>query len=272
MSEVKDGVGSPKSGHFEHEDVDFALRVEGLACHFGGVRAVDDATFKVSQGNITGLIGPNGAGKSTAVNVICGNSTSQKGSVRFLGQEIRGMSSAGIARQGLTRTFQKSSEFSRLSVIENLLVGAPPTRGEGFLGALGPRARWRQTEEEFVDKARQLLCDFELEQYENTLAGDLSGGQRRLVEIMRAIMGSPKMLILDEPLAGVHGSNIARILRHIERLRGLGVTTLIVEHDLAALEQICDDVIIMSQGHVIGQGELKELLSRPEVIDAYAMG
>ncbi len=265
VTSLRDSTASSEGGQL-------ALQVENLACRFGGVKAVDGASFHVRQGHITGIIGPNGAGKSTAVNVICGNTAAHQGNVRLFGEEIRGMSPARIARLGLTRTFQKSSEFARLSVMENLLMGAPPTRGEWFFGALGPRSHWRQAERELVERARQLLGDFELEAHENSLAGELSGGQRRLVEIMRAIMGSPRMLVLDEPLAGVHGSNIARILRHIERLREIGVTTLIIEHDLAALEQVCDDVIIMSQGRVIGQGFLRELLTRPEVIDAYAMG
>jgi ABC-type branched-subunit amino acid transport system ATPase component len=231
-----------------------ALEVRNAVRHFGGVKAVDGASFTVPKGFVVGLIGPNGAGKSTMVDLICGNTPIQSGSIELFGQSITGTKSHKLFTLGLTRTFQHSSEFRRLSVLENLLLGVPRSSGETFLGALGPRRRWAPDQSEGLELARTLMLEFEMGAYADTCAGELSGGQRRLVEIMRALMGRPKLLVLDEPLAGVHVSNISRILDHIKGVRDRGVTCL------------------MSQGRVIGQGPLNVLREDKRVLNAYAMG
>jgi ABC-type branched-subunit amino acid transport system ATPase component len=251
---------------------DVALEIVGAQRHFGGVRAVDGASFTVRAGDVVGLIGPNGAGKSTMVDLICGNTRPQSGAIRLFGRTVTGAQPYELFAQGLTRTFQHSSEFPRMSVLENLMMGLPPGPGESFLGALGPRRRWIEGERRGLRLAPGLMEQFELAGYANTAAGELSGGQRRLVEIMRALMAQPKVLVLDEPLAGVHVSNIGRIINHIARLKEAGVTCLIVEHDLAALGRIADECVVMSQGKVIAQGPMSELRKDEGVLRAYAMG
>jgi ABC-type branched-subunit amino acid transport system ATPase component len=249
-----------------------AVEVADLRVEFAGVRAVDGATFAVAPGRITGLIGPNGAGKSTTLKVIAGAEKPTAGRVRYDGRDITGQPVHRIARHGLIRTFQLSSEFARLTVMENLLVAAPGQRGASFLGALGGKRSWRAQEAELADRARQLLAEFALGQAADQYAGELSGGQKRLVEIMRALMASPRVLLLDEPLAGVNPSLREIIAEHLVRLCGEGLTMLMVEHELGAVEHCCDSVIVMAQGRVLTEGSMSEIRANEEVVDAYLLG
>jgi ABC-type branched-subunit amino acid transport system ATPase component len=180
------------------------LRVEGLACHFGGVLAVQDATFDVRRGTITGLIGPNGAGKSTVIDLISGRTRPTRGSVRFGGADIVGQRPHEVARHGIVRTFQQANVFGGLTVLENLLVGAPPWRGESIAAALGPKRTWSGRETELVEQAWDVLRRFGLEAIANEYAKALSGGQRRLVELMRALMARPKLLLLQSPTGSLN--------------------------------------------------------------------
>jgi ABC-type branched-subunit amino acid transport system ATPase component len=248
------------------------LEVRDVAREFGGVHAVDGATFEVPPARITGLIGPNGAGKSTVVGLISGMIKPSSGEVLFEGADITGLAPYRVARRGVTRTFQLSSEFGKLTVLENLLVAAPGQRGESFLGALrGPR-HWRRQEQELVDEARALLARFDMSEKEDEYAGNLSGGQKRLVEIMRGLVAKPKLLLLDEPLAGVNPNLSDRIMGHLEELRDEGLTMLMVEHDLLAVGRVCDPVVVMAQGKVLAQGPLDQLRTNPEVQNAYLIG
>jgi branched-chain amino acid transport system permease protein len=248
------------------------LEVHDVAREFGGVRAVDGATFEVPPERITGLIGPNGAGKSTIVGLISGMIKPSSGQILFEGDEITGLAPYRVARRGVTRTFQLSSEFSKLTVLENLLVAAPGQRGESFLGALrGPRY-WRGQERELVGQARALLRRFDMSEKEEEYAGNLSGGQKRLMEIMRGLIAKPRLLLLDEPLAGVNPNLSNRIMGHLEELRDEGLTMLMVEHDLLAVGRVCDPVVVMAQGKVLAQGPLDELGSNEEVQNAYLIG
>ena len=248
------------------------LAVRGLHKHFGGVQAVNNASFEVAEGYLFGLIGPNGAGKSTALKMVGGAFRPDAGTVLFDGADVTGEQPHRLAHRGLIRTFQLGGEFARLTVMENLLVAVPRQPGERLSSALLGRRSWKRHEEAAVEQARQLLARFELSAHESSYAGELSGGQRRLVEIMRAMMSSPRMLLLDEPLAGVNRG----LGRHIEdallELRGDGLTMLMVEHELGCIERICDSVIVMAQGHVIAQGTMQELRTRQEVLDAYLAG
>jgi branched-chain amino acid transport system ATP-binding protein len=178
-----------------------------------------------------------------------------------------------LGRSGLIRTFQISSEFQRLTVLENLLVGAPAHPGETLVGSLvlGKRA-WRAQEQELVDRARELLVRFEMQEKEDEYAGNLSGGQKRLLEIMRSLMAEPKLLLLDEPMAGVNPTLARGIERHLERLREAGLTMLMVEHELGVVERLCDRVIVMAQGKVISEGTMETLRRDQEVLDAYLVG
>jgi neutral amino acid transport system ATP-binding protein len=248
------------------------LEVNGLACRFGGVQAVADATFGVASGTITGLIGPNGAGKSTVIDLISGRSPLQRGAVRFVGRDITGQPPHAIARHGIVRTFQKSNVFGRLTVLENLLVGATPWPGERLRRALGRRSSWSETESELHQRAFELLARFKLEKLANEYAGSLSGGQKRLVELMRALMAQPRMLLLDEPMAGVNPSLAMSIAARLEELRDDGMTMLMVEHELRLVERLCDPVVVMARGKVLAEGSMAELQANEEVVDAYLGG
>ncbi len=248
------------------------LKVRDVVRDYGGVMAVAGATFEIPAGRITGLIGPNGAGKSTMVGIVSGFIKPRSGKVEFNGEDVTGKSPHQVAARGVVRTFQISSEFGKLTVLENLLVATPRQRGESFLGALRGRGYWIEQEREIVARARGLLKRFGMSAKEEEQAGNLSGGQRRLVEIMRGLMASPKLLLLDEPLAGVNPSLAQEIMGYIEGLRDEGLTMLMVEHDLAAVERVCDPVIVMAQGRVLAQGSLRDLRQQQEVLDAYFIG
>jgi ABC-type branched-subunit amino acid transport system ATPase component len=249
------------------------LTVHDIRRSFGGVRAVDGVTLTVKRGSITGLIGPNGAGKSTALGVIAGALKPDAGTIQFDGDDVTALSPMRRARRGLIRTFQTSSEFQRLTVIENLLVAAQDNPGETLLGAVvrGKRG-WRARERELVDRARELMARFEMTEKEDEWAGNLSGGQKRLLEIMRGLMAQPKLLLLDEPMAGVNPTLARGIEGHLQRLGDDGLTMLMIEHELGVVERLCDRVVVMAHGKVISEGTMDALRTDQEVLDAYLVG
>ena len=240
--------------------------------HFEGMRAVDGVSIDVAPGRLTGLIGPNGAGKSTFLAVLAGTLPSTSGSIVFDGEDITALPAFRRARRGLVRTFQLPSEFGQLTVLENLLAAAPKNRGDSVWGALLGKRYWGADEAALVERARALLARFRMSEKEDQYAGDLSGGQKRLVEIMRALMLQPRLLLLDEPMAGVHPSIVGEIASYLESLRDEGLTILMVEHQLGIVERLCDPVVVMAQGQVIGRGSLGELRRQREVVDAYLVG
>ena len=248
------------------------LRVDGLSCHFGGVQAVRDATFEVRPGTITGLIGPNGAGKSTVINMISGTQRPDRGSVSFGGAQLAGKPPHEVARHGIVRTFQQANVFARLTVLENLLVGAAPWRGERLTAALGRRRAWSAQQDGLLAQAWEILRRFGLEAIANEYAGSLSGGQRRLVELMRALMARPALLLLDEPMAGVSPPLALAIADRLLELRGTGMTMLMVEHELRLVEKLCEPVIVMAAGAVLAEGTMAELQANQAVVDAYLGG
>jgi branched-chain amino acid transport system ATP-binding protein len=248
------------------------LVVDELHRNFGGVRAVDGASFTVERGRITGLIGPNGAGKSTVLAMIAGAVRPTSGSIRFEGRELTRVAPRLIPHLGVVRTFQLPSEFARLTVLENLVVAAPSQQGEALRGAVLGKRYWRRQEAEIVARARGLLVRFDLGDKEDLYAGELSGGQKRLLEIMRCLMVQPKLLLLDEPMAGVNPSLARRIERYLLELRDEGLTMLLIEHELGVIERTCDLVIVMAQGRVIAQGPMSDLRARQEVLNAYLIG
>jgi branched-chain amino acid transport system ATP-binding protein len=236
------------------------------------MHAVDGVSIEVLEGRLTGLIGPNGAGKSTFLAVLAGTLPASAGSIVFDGEEIGALPAYQRARRGLVRTFQLPSEFGQLTVLENLLAAAPKNRGDSVIGALRGRRYWGDDEAALVERARGLLARFRMSEKEDQYAADLSGGQKRLVEIMRALMLQPRLLLLDEPMAGVHPSIVGEIASYLESLRDEGLTILMVEHQLAIVERLCDPVVVMAQGKVIGRGSLVELRRQREVVDAYLVG
>jgi len=248
------------------------LEVQGISKRFGGVRAVDECSLRVDEGTLTGLIGPNGSGKTTVFNIVTGYLKADAGRVRFAGRDVTGKDPGQLYRQGLTRTFQQARVFPQLTVLENLLVAAPNHRGESLRGALLGRRYWIADERREVARARELLARFSMSAKESDYAGSLSGGQKRLIEIMRALMLQPRLLLLDEPMSGVHPSIIGEIATYLEGLRDGGLTILIVEHELHMIERLCNPVIVMAQGKVIGQGSMIELRRQREIVDAYLVG
>jgi branched-chain amino acid transport system ATP-binding protein/branched-chain amino acid transport system permease protein len=248
------------------------LEAASLTREFEGVPAVDSVSFSVREGSLTGLIGPNGAGKSTLLALLAGTLNASAGQVLYRGQDVTGLAAFRRARLGLVRTFQLASEFKRLTVMENLLSAVPGNRGDSFRGAVLGRRYWRQDENAAASRALALLDRFGLAEHADRYAGDLSGGQRRLVEIMRALMAQPRVLLLDEPMAGVHPELARRIGRELVALCAGGMTILMVEHELAIMDEFCDPVIVMAEGAVLAEGTMGQLRSRPEVVEAYLVG
>jgi branched-chain amino acid transport system permease protein len=248
------------------------LEAVGVSRDFGGVHAVHEVSFSVKRGTLTGLIGPNGAGKSTLLAMLAGTLPVSSGQVLYRGADVTSVAAFRRARMGLVRTFQLASEFKRLTVMENLVSSVQGNRGDSFLGAMAGRRYWGRDEDAAVARASALLDRFGLSDYANNYAGDLSGGQRRLVEIMRALMAEPAMLLLDEPMAGVHPNLARRIGNELVALCAEGMTILMVEHELAIMDEFCDPVVVMAEGAVLAEGTMAQLRGRQEVVEAYLVG
>ncbi len=240
--------------------------------HFEGMHAVDGVDVEVLSGRITGLIGPNGAGKSTFLAVLAGTLPASSGTIIFEGKDITGLPAYERARRGIVRTFQLPSEFAQLTVLENLLVAAQHHRGDSLMGALLGKRYWMEDERRLVAEARALLKRFGMTAKESDYAGTMSGGQKRLIEIMRALMLKPRVLLLDEPMSGVHPRVVGEIQHYLESLRAEGYTILMVEHELHMVERLCDSVYVMAQGKIIGSGTMATLRRQREIVDAYLVG
>ena len=253
-------------------DEGVVLRTVDVTRNFGGVQAVAGVSIEVRRSTLTGLIGPNGAGKSTLLAMLAGTLPVTSGQVIYAGTDVTGVPAYRRARLGLVRTFQLASEFKRLTVMENLLSAVPVNRGDSLVGALRGRRYWRRDEEAAIARARALLGRFGLSGYADTYAGDLSGGQRRLTEIMRALMAEPAVLLLDEPMAGVHPRLARQIGAQLLGLCAEGMTILMVEHELAIMDEFCDPVIVMAEGTVLATGTMAALRARTEVVEAYLVG
>jgi branched-chain amino acid transport system ATP-binding protein len=245
------------------------LEVRGLERSFGGVRALDGASLDVAAGSITSLIGPNGAGKSTLFDVVSGFRRASSGRVSFDGRRIDRLPPHRIARAGLVRTFQAARTLTRLTVLDNVALAAPRQPGEHLLANAVPRAA-RRRELEVRGRARSLLALVGLEGRESELSGTLSIGQRKLLDFARALMSEPKLVLLDEPLAGVSPALRGPLLDHVVELRRqLGLTVFLVEHDLDAVMRASDRVIVMSEGSVIADGSPDAVRADARVVDAY---
>jgi ABC-type branched-subunit amino acid transport system ATPase component len=248
------------------------LRANGLSKDYGGVHAVAGVSLSIERGTLTGLIGPNGAGKSTLLALLAGTEKVTSGQIVYQGRDVTPLPAFRRARAGLVRTFQLASEYKRLTVLENLISAVPGHSGDSFLGAAAGRWLWRADEERAVEKAGALLAGFGLTGQANDYAGDLSGGQRRLVEIMRALMAEPDMLLLDEPMAGVHPELARKIGEALRLLCERGMTIVMVEHELAIMDEFCDPVIVMADGSVLATGTMAQLRDRSDVVEAYLVG
>lgn len=235
---------------------------------FGGLVAVDVEHLQVQRGAITALIGPNGAGKTTFFNVLTGFDQPSAGSWSFNGHELRGKRAYAVARLGMVRTFQLTKVLSKLTVIENMRLGATGQRGESAWRALFPFL-WRSQEKAITERADELLRRFKLDSKREDFAGSLSGGQRKLLEMARALMVEPELVMLDEPMAGVNPALKQALLHHVKDLREQGMTVLFVEHDMDMVREIADWVVVMAQGRVISEGPPEAVMSDDRVIDAY---
>ncbi|GIG23343.1 ABC transporter ATP-binding protein [Cellulomonas chitinilytica] len=236
--------------------------------HFGGMTAVDVDHLEVQRGAITALIGPNGAGKTTLFNLLTGFDRPSTGEWTFEGRSLHGVAAARVARSGMVRTFQLTKALSRMTVIENMRLGAPDQPGERLVTALVP-AMWRPREKAITEQAEELLERFKLDTKRDDFAGSLSGGQRKLLEMARALMSSPKMLMLDEPMAGVNPALTQSLLGHIESLRDEGTTVLFVEHDMHMVRHISDWVVVMAEGRIVAEGPPESVMQDQAVVDAY---
>ena len=247
------------------------LQIDGLEKHFGGITAVDGASFSVDEESITGLIGPNGAGKSTTFNLITGMYRPDAGTVTFKGEDITGMRPHTVANQGLVRTFQIARELDQMTVLENLMLAPRGQIGERVSYSVLPGLRDQVVEQEVEirEQVWETLEFFEIDHLANEYAGNLSGGQRKLLEMSRALMVEPDMLLLDEPFAGVNPSLEEKLLDRIHELRDDGLTFLLVEHDMDVIMNNCERVIVMHQGKVLAEGPPREIRSNEQVIDAY---
>jgi branched-chain amino acid transport system ATP-binding protein len=246
------------------------LAVDDLVRSFGGIHAVDGASFEVRRGSITALIGPNGAGKTTLFNVITGFYRGERGAVTFDQAPIFGRSPYAIARRGMVRTFQITKALARMPVIDNMMLAAPAQPGEKLRNVVFRAPATRRREREVRGAAMELLEVFNLQELANQYAGTLSGGQRKLLELARALMTEPRMLLLDEPMAGINPTLGRRLLEHMHRLRDeQGVTFLFIEHDMDVVMGHSENVIVMADGRVIASGPPGEIRQDPRVIDAY---
>jgi neutral amino acid transport system ATP-binding protein len=246
---------------------DHILEVRAITRAFGGLIAVDVDHLAIRRNLITALIGPNGAGKTTLFNLLTGFDQPNTGTWTFDGQSMNGMAPHVAAKLGLVRTFQLTKALARMSVMDNMLLGASQQRGERFLVAL--RGGWKSQEERNRERATELLERFKLSHMIDELAGGLSGGQRKLLEMARALMTEPKMVMLDEPMAGVNPALKQSLLEHIKLLRDEGRTVLFVEHDMDMVREISDWVVVMAEGRIISQGTSAHVASDRAVIDAY---
>jgi branched-chain amino acid transport system permease protein len=248
------------------------LECRNLTRSFNGALAVDDVSMKFERGRLTGIIGPNGAGKSTVLAMLAGTLPVTSGQVLLEGEDVTGLPAYRRARRGLVRTFQLASEFKRLTVLENLMAAVPDQRGESFRGALLGRRYWGQEEKAAIEQAQDMLERFGLLALADRYGGDLSGGQRRLVEIMRALMAQPDVLLLDEPMAGVHPRLAHELGIQLVRLCEEGMTVVMVEHELSIMDEFCDPVFVLADGGVLAEGTMTALRAREEVVEAYLVG
>ncbi|MBC00587.1 MAG: ABC transporter ATP-binding protein [Rhodobacteraceae bacterium] len=246
------------------------LEVDRLVMDYGGFRAVDHCSFEVHEGSITGLIGPNGAGKTTLFNLIAGAFPPSEGTIRYLGKTITKLSTDKRFHRGLVRTFQIPHEFHRLTALENLMMVPPAQAGESLIANWVSYGRVRETEAKVRARAEEALEFLELSHLANERAGNLSGGQKKLLELGRTMMTDARLVLLDEPAAGVNRTLLRKLEEKIAILnKERGYTFILIEHDMEMIEKLCDPVICMAEGRVLIQGDFATVRSDPRVLEAY---
>ncbi len=258
-------IGEPAPGV---KKVDPIIVADNITRSFGGLTAVQVEHLEIPRGAITALIGPNGAGKTTLFNLLTGFDKPDTGEWTFDGQGISGIPAFKVARKGQVRTFQLTKALSLLTVLDNMKLGAKGQSGESLARALFPWI-WRKQEAEIEARAIDLLTRFKLDAKKDDYAASLSGGQRKLLEMARALMSQPSLVMLDEPMAGVNPALTQSLLDHILNLKTEGMTVLFVEHDMHMVRHIADWVVVMAEGRVVAEGDPHEVMANPAVIDAY---
>jgi neutral amino acid transport system ATP-binding protein len=244
------------------------LVADGVRRTFGGLRAVDVDHVEIPRHAITALIGPNGAGKTTLFNLLTGFDKPDEGAWTFSGTAISGVPAFKVSRLGQVRTFQLTKALGLLTVMDNMKLGAKHQRGERMFSALIP-ALWRRQDAELEERALELLTRFKLDAKKDDFAASLSGGQRKLLEMARALMSEPSLVMLDEPMAGVNPALTQSLLEHILDLKEQGMTVLFVEHDMHVVRHIADWVIVMAEGRIVAEGDPASVMRNPAVVDAY---
>ena len=246
------------------------LNVQNIVKRFGGLVALNDCTIDIKKGSITGIIGPNGSGKSTLFNVITGQLKPESGEVLYRGQNITGFEPYQLFELGMLRTFQIAHEFTNMTVIENLMVVPGNQSGENLLYSLVNRRRIQEEDEVIKQKANEVLEFLKIDHLRNELAGNLSGGQKKLLELARTMMVDAKIVFLDEVGAGVHKTLLKDIADSIERLnKEKGYTFCMIEHDFELISRLCDPIIVLAEGSVLFKGTSSEIKSNDEVIESY---
>jgi neutral amino acid transport system ATP-binding protein len=258
-------IGAAEPGCAKHDPILVADKVRRT---FGGLTAVDVDHLEIPRGAITALIGPNGAGKTTLFNLLTGFDKPDTGSWTFEGRSLAGMPAFKVARMGQIRTFQLTKSLGLLSVMDNMKLGAKGQDGENLFRAIFPFF-WRKQENDNEAKAIELLTRFKLDTKKDDYAAGLSGGQRKLLEMARALMSDPTLVMLDEPMAGVNPALTQSLLDHILNLKAEGMTVLFVEHDMHMVRHIADWVVVMAEGRVVAEGDPHTVMQNPAVIDAY---
>ena len=246
------------------------LKIKKINKHFGGLHAVKDVSLEVKKGSITGLIGPNGAGKTTLFNIIAGNINENSGNIFLDNENVNGLKSHNLFEKGLLRTFQIAQEFSTLTVLENLMMVPGNQTGEKLAYTLFNSSKVKQQEAVIKDKAIEVIKFLNLSNLTQELAGNLSGGQKKLLELGRTMMVDAKIVLLDEVGAGVNRTLLNEISEAILRLnKEKNYTFFVIEHDMELIEKLCDPVIVMAEGSVLFKGNFREVVSNENVIEAY---
>jgi branched-chain amino acid transport system ATP-binding protein len=249
---------------------DAVIDVRNVSKRFGGLRAVNNCSLRVERGSITGLIGPNGAGKSTLFNLVAGNLTPDTGTIWFDGADVTGLKPHQLFHRGMLRTFQIAHEFSNMTAIENLMVVPSGQPGESLFHTWTNPGGVREIERGVRQKAQDVIDFLKLAHVKNELAGNLSGGQKKLLELGRTMMVDAKIVLLDEVAAGVNRTLLQDLAANIERMnQELGYTFFVIEHDMDLIGRLCDPVIVMAQGEKIAEGPMAEIRANPAIIEAY---
>lgn len=246
------------------------IKVKNISKYFGGLAAVSNCSLQVEAGAITGLIGPNGAGKTTLFNIVAGNLMPSNGQIIFDGKDVTGLKPHQLFKLGMLRTFQLAHEFSNMTALENLMIVPPNQLGENLLNVWLKPAKVKQHDLAVRQKANEVIDFLKLSHIKNELAGNLSGGQKKLLELGRTMMVDAKIVLLDEVAAGVNRTLLNDLASNIERMnKELGYSFFIIEHDMDLIARLCKTVIVMAAGEVIAKGSMEEIRNNPEIIEAY---